>query len=210
MLRRATASGIALITFGSHTSLADPSRARPVVCLSATRLSWAATLPALTVASKGSSERTVVRLYTEAGEIDPRALAAINKVVDSTEHPIAPRVAQLLVKTAHHFSAHEVTLISGYRSGHAGKHSTSEALDFEIAGVRSNVLASYLRTLPKVGVGVYTNPKTRYVHLDVREDSFHWFDASPPGKTWREKGITDAHAHERDVAYAPQDDLPER
>ena len=31
-----------------------------------------------------------------------------------------------------------------------------------------------------MGVGVYTNPLTQYVHLDVRERSYHWIDASPP------------------------------
>lgn len=108
-----------------------------------------------------------------------------------------------------HFNELNVTLISAYRGGHAGKHSTSEAVDFEFEHVKWSTLASYLRTQPRVGVGVYTNPKTHYVHLDVRDESFHWFDASPPGKRWREKGITDAHAKERDAAYTPNDDLPE-
>ena len=70
-------------------------------------------------------------------------------------------------------------------------------------------LASYLRGLPRTGVGVYTHPKTQYVHLDVREHSFHWLDASPPRRRWREKSIGAADLEARDKRYEPSLDLPE-
>ena len=71
------------------------------------------------------------------------------------------------------------------------------------------MLASYLRELPRTGVGVYTHPKTQYVHLDSREHSFHWLDASPPRRRWRENSIGARDLVVRDGAYTPALDLPE-
>jgi hypothetical protein len=59
-------------------------------------------------------------------------------------------------------------------------------------------------------VGIYTHPKTSYVHLDDREHSFHWLDASPPGRTWREMSLGGGVSLiQRDAAYARADDWPE-
>ncbi len=69
-------------------------------------------------------------------------------------------------------------------------------------------LAAYLRTGARVGVGVYTHPRTQFVHLDVREASYHWTDASPPGVSWRETRLGDRSAPARDAAYRPERDLP--
>jgi hypothetical protein len=59
-----------------------------------------------------------------------------------------------------------------------------------------------------VGVGIYTNAKTHYVHLDVRDRSYHWLDASPPGVTWREALLPDPSQQKRDSSYTPESDLP--
>ena len=59
-----------------------------------------------------------------------------------------------------------------------------------------------------MGVGIYTHPRTRYVHLDVREQSYHWLDASPPGITWKERALWDPKLVERDAAWTPEADLP--
>jgi len=176
---------------------------------SAEKWDWAANAPAISFRSKGEKEGVAIRLYTDAGEVDTASLRKIDHLGGAEGHPLSPRVIQLIVKAAMHFNDSNVVVVSAYREGHAGKHSTSEAVDFECEHVKWSALASYLRGQRRVGVGVYTHPKTHYVHLDVRDESFHWFDASPPGKRWREKGITDSHAKERDAAYAPTDDLPE-
>ncbi|HEX4403586.1 MAG TPA: DUF882 domain-containing protein [Polyangia bacterium] len=89
------------------------------------------------------------------------------------------------------------------------RHASGEAMDFFLSGVASRDVAAYLRTLAKVGVGTYTHPRTGFVHLDVRAESFHWVDASPPGRSWREAGITDHGAAARDLAYDPRADLPD-
>ena len=44
---------------------------------------------------------------------------------------------------------------------------------------------------PRAGVGIYTNPRTQFVHLDVRDQSYHWVDASPPGVKWHEAQLRD-------------------
>ena len=81
-------------------------------------------------------------------------------------------------------------------------------MDFSLPGVTAAKLAAYLRGNGRVGVGVYTHKRTQYVHLDVRDESYHWIDASPPGATWREGKLTDRGAPARDAAYEPAQDLP--
>jgi hypothetical protein len=46
------------------------------------------------------------------------------------------------------------------------------------------------------------------VHLDVREPSFHWIDASPPGVHWREGALWDKAITKRDASWTPEMDLP--
>ena len=92
---------------------------------------------------------------------------------------LAARLEQLVVKAAHHFGDAHVLVVSGWRE-RAGRHTSGEALDFKLQGVAAAQLAAYLRGLPRVGVGIYTHPKTQYVHLDVRDASYHWLDALAP------------------------------
>jgi hypothetical protein len=99
-------------------------------------------------------------------------------------------------------------------SSHRGKarkgsrHRSGEAIDFLFPGVPAKTLAEALRAFAKVGVGLYVHPRSQYVHLDVREQSYHWIDGSPPGRSWKEHGLADPTAPERDAAHTPADDLP--
>jgi hypothetical protein len=121
------------------------------------------------------------------------------------------RLLRLVVKAAAHFHASEIVIVSTFRDRAriGSRHRTGEAMDFTLSGVPAMRLAAHLRTYARVGVGVYTNPRTQFVHLDVREQSYHWVDASPPGKVWRESRLTDRAAPGRDAAYEPEQDLPE-
>jgi uncharacterized protein YcbK (DUF882 family) len=122
------------------------------------------------------------------------------------------RTLQLLFKAAYHFASYEVEVVSAYRKPgrrREGPHASGAAIDFRLRGVSAPVLAAYLREIPRTGVGVYTHPKTQFVHLDSREHSFHWLDASPPRRNWREKSIGAADLGERDRHYSPEQDLPE-
>ncbi len=170
---------------------------------------WAEKLGPIEVEGAATPQVTPIRLYGADGEIDPAALTAFEQAAsrDDEVHPLAARVVQLVFKAAYHFGGARVVIVSGFRP-HAGKHGTNEAVDFKLKGVRAARLAAYLRGLPRAGVGIYTHPRTQYVPLDVREPSFHWIDASPPGVHWREGALWDKHIVQRDASWTPEMDLP--
>jgi len=78
-----------------------------------------------------------------------------------------------------------------------------------MSGVKPEALASYLRKQPRVGVGIYTHRRTRFVHLDVRDNSYHWLDASPPGRNWRGQAIGGRSLPQLDASYQRAGDWPE-
>ena len=178
-------------------------------------VSWAVGLSPVSITDGSSRAREELHLYTLDGDVDPDAKARFEALVarDDRPHPLSERVVKLLFKAAYHFGTGAqgppaVTIVSAWRE-RAGRHTAGEALDFKLAGVRASQLAAYLRGLPRVGVGIYTHPRTQYVHLDVREPSYHWLDASPPGVTWRERQLRDPGQATRDAAWTPASDLPE-
>jgi uncharacterized protein YcbK (DUF882 family) len=150
-----------------------------------------------------------VRLYTRDGEVDEVQRARFEQAVarDGEPHVLEERLERLVVKAAYHFGGAHVVVVSGWRE-HAGRHTTGEALDFKLEGVTAAQVAAYLRGLSRVGVGIYTHPRTQYVHLDVREPSYHWLDGSPPGVTWKERQLRDPGQTKRDASWSPEDDLP--
>jgi uncharacterized protein YcbK (DUF882 family) len=174
---------------------------------------WAVALEPLKVECANSGASGILRLYTDDGSVDGRALDNFSHVAADFNgySPLHPRLIQLAVKAAHHFHSSTLVVVSGYRQKRGNKrdrHTEGEALDFKLPGVDFRKLAAYLRSYPRVGVGVYTNPKTQYVHLDVRDRSYHWIDASPPGVTWREALLPDPSQAVRDASYTPESDLP--
>ncbi|WP_394829899.1 YcbK family protein [Pendulispora albinea] len=175
---------------------------------------WTERLDPIRVYYANTEDEISIRLYSADGSVDPNALASFRSIVaakGAEPAPMHPRLVQLVMKAAYHFGAHSVVVVSAYRpsrSRSAGKHATGEAIDFKLKGVSSKKIASYVRHFPRAGVGIYTHPDTQYVHLDVREESFHWLDASPPGKHAHEKKLNDPTREERDLAYTPESDLP--
>src|SRR5262245_43731873 len=122
------------------------------------------------------------------------------------------RVYQLLYRAAYHFHAKAVQVVSAYREPKRrdeGRHGAGRALDFRFTNVSAPALAAYLRQQARVGVGIYTHPSTQFVHLDDRDRSYFWVDASPPGRTWRIRPLGVPGAAKRDAAYAPTVDWPE-
>jgi len=179
-----------------------------------------ADLPSIRFRNQSTQESALVRLYDDQGHVDEREAARLDVLLGDTRDPkncatiaLDRRTLQLAVRAALHFHASEIQVVSAYRKPgrrREGPHASGKAIDFKLPGVPARALASYLRTLPRVGVGVYTHPKTLFVHLDDRERSFHWLDASPPGRTWRELSLGGGVGLvKRDAAYAPRDDWPE-
>jgi uncharacterized protein YcbK (DUF882 family) len=193
----------------SQAALATPPPAPP---------SRFAGLPALSIENQTTRRTLSVRLYDDAGAVDATAAAQLDELLCDARDPkrlevghIDRRTLQLLFKAAYHFEVGEVQVVSAYRKPgrrREGPHGTGSAIDFRLPSVTASALASYLRGLPRTGVGIYTHPKTQYVHLDSREHSFHWLDASPPRRRWREKSLGGVGLVARDAAYRPIDDLP--
>jgi hypothetical protein len=197
---------------------------------------WAAALSPLRFVDTRTHADTTVSLYRADGSFDADAAVAVDRVAlaetltspptilaslpsqrPSNACAVAPppqldrRLLRLLVKAAAHFDATEIDLVSTFRDGArpGSRHRLGEAADVRLPGVSAAKLAAHLRGYARVGVGVYTNRRTQFVHLDVRAESYHWADASPPGVSWRESRMTDRAAPGRDAAWTPEQDLPE-
>ncbi len=124
-----------------------------------------------------------------AQELD-RAAHVLRESYSGNEHPIDPRVLDLVYRIAVHFSAHEVRVISGYRTPKPGSHSNhgrGRAIDLVVPGTSDDEVAKFARDQGFVGVGVY--PTSGFVHIDVRDRSYFWVDYSGPGKRNRARGI---------------------
>ena len=175
-------------------------------------------LPPIHLVNQTSGDSADVKLYDPSGRIDEAAAAALDELLCDARSPgrretttINRRTLQLLFKAAYHFGAREVQVVSAYRKPdrrHEGPHGTGAAIDFRLRGIDARTLASYLRGIPRTGVGFYSHPKTQFVHLDSREHSFHWLDASPPRRHWRELSIGARDLKNRDALYSPDQDWP--
>ncbi len=203
-----------------HAGRDAPPQAPPPIVLSPdpeppalAPVAWAEALPPLRFVNTRTGADVWARLYAADGTVDERQAATIDAVLadrDAPPRPLHRRTLQLVVKAAAHFHAAEVYVVSSYRddASPGSHHRSGDALDWSLRGVPAAKLAAYLRRGARVGVGVYTHPRTQFVHLDVRDPSYHWVDASPPGRRWRESRMTDRGAAARDAGYRPEQDLP--
>ena len=175
-------------------------------------------LSALRIENQTTRETRELKLYDASGQVDEAAARQLDELLCDARSPkhhattrLNRRTLQLLYKAAYHFAAYEVEVVSAYRKPgrrREGPHGTGTAIDFRLRGVSARELASYLREIPRTGVGVYTDKRTQYVHIDSREHSFHWLDASPPRRHWREKSIGAPDLEKRDALYEPAQDWP--
>jgi hypothetical protein len=173
---------------------------------------WATSLKAIDIRMRNTGAQAKIRLYADDGTIDPKAAREFMNVAASVKganEPLPTRLVQLVFRASYHFGGANVMIVSATRKGAHGKHGSGQAIDFALDGVSASALAAYLRQTPRAGIGIYTHPKTQYVHLDVRDRSYHWLDGSPPGVTWREKLLGDPTQAKRDASYSSTNDLPE-
>ena len=173
-------------------------------------VAWAEALGPIVVENSHTGGRASVRLYLPDGEVDPDALDDFERCAGDGDGPapLDPRVVMLAIKAAYFNGARDIVIVSAYRSFSHGRHGVGEALDFRLRGLDARALAAHLRGYPRAGVGIYTHPRTQFVHLDVRTTSFHWRDGSPPGVTWPEIPLADEQRAARDGAYRAENDLP--
>ena len=132
---------------------------------------WGASLATVAVKNGNTGAHADLRLYSDHGSLELDAMKEFMRVGATTlgaDEPLDARLIQLTFRAAYHFGGAPITIISATRKGAHGKHSNGSALDFSLEGVSAKDLAKYIRQYPRAGVGIYTHPKTQYVHLDVR------------------------------------------
>jgi uncharacterized protein YcbK (DUF882 family) len=119
------------------------------------------------------------------------------------EHPIEPRLLDLVYRVQAHFGAHELRVISAYRTprrGAGSNHAKGRAIDLIVPGASDDAVARFVRAQGFVGVGVY--PVSGFLHLDVRERSYFWVDRSGPGKRSRLRAVLGDLAKKSDAEAA--------
>jgi uncharacterized protein YcbK (DUF882 family) len=92
------------------------------------------------------------------------------------------RLLWYLYVVSYHYDK-PIRLISGLRSKarKTSRHSSGNASDFRIDGVKNKDLWAYCKSrFKKVGLGYY--PNSKFVHMDVRDKSYYWIDDSGPGE----------------------------
>jgi uncharacterized protein YcbK (DUF882 family) len=168
--------------------------------------------PMLVLASVNRQERVEIPVLSEKGGFSTRDLERAAHALRSgggDEHPIDPRVLDIVYKLQTHFGAQEIRVVSGYRvpTGRGtSNHGRGRAIDLIVPGTPDIEVAKFAREIGFVGVGIY--PTSQFVHVDVRPRSYFWVDYSGPGRRNREKGILGDLAAWSDQRAAARGDKP--
>jgi uncharacterized protein YcbK (DUF882 family) len=161
----------------------------------------------LVLVSLNTNDRVELEAATDRGgfsasDLD-RAAFVLREAATGNEHPVEPHLLDLVYRIQRHFEAQELRVISGYRTPHAHRgsnHGRGRAIDIVVPGATDLEVAKFARELGFVGVGIY--PSSGFVHVDVRDRSYFWVDASAPGRRNRERGILGDLAAKSDAAAA--------
>jgi hypothetical protein len=125
-----------------------------------------------------------------------------------SQHEVHPRLLDLAYRAMRHFGAAEVELISGFRDGRTtSRHSHGRAMDIRLPGVDLRRLAEFFYRQGFVGVGIY--PRSRFVHVDVRAQSYFWVDHSRAGRRGRARPILGELARRMDAAALARGEHPD-
>jgi uncharacterized protein YcbK (DUF882 family) len=169
--------------------------------------------PMLVLQALNHTDRVAIAAHGERGgftaeDLD-RAAHVLREPSTGNEHPIDPRVLDLVYRVQTHFGAHEIRIISGYRTPRkngTSNHGKGRAIDLVVPGATDEEVAKFAREQGFVGVGVY--PRSGFVHLDVRERSYFWIDTSGPGKRARTRGILADVASKSDASALARGEKP--
>lgn len=150
----------------------------------------AALIPDLVFHVQSTAMTYVLKPSSREGGFDAAQLELAKQAFGSwTSGPTPhPRVLDLIYAAVLHFEVPYVHLISGVRHDRkASRHSHGLAADIVLPGVDDEELAAFFRAQGFVGVGTY--PRSGFVHVDTRDESFFWIDSSSPGARGRVKGV---------------------
>jgi uncharacterized protein YcbK (DUF882 family) len=153
----------------------------------------------LVLAALNTQEHVELAALGPRGGWSPRdldhAAHLLREPGSGNEHPIEPRILDVLWRIQTHFDAQEIRVISGYRtpaaavigSRRGSNHGRGRAIDIIVPGASDQDVAKLARDMGFLGVGIY--PTSGFVHVDVRDRSYFWVDTSGPGGKTRERGI---------------------
>jgi uncharacterized protein YcbK (DUF882 family) len=158
---------------------------------------WQAVRPGeIAIHTVNTRERVRTQLYMDNGRMDEDATDAMRTVFRDhraeRSHPVHPRLLTILYLAGQAYGR-PVILVSGFRNPGGrtkptSRHTSARAADVRLPGVPAEELARFLRThFERVGVGFY--PTSRFVHIDVRDQSYYWVDTSGPGQKSLERSV---------------------
>jgi uncharacterized protein YcbK (DUF882 family) len=169
--------------------------------------------------------RARVRLVERTGRASRRGIRRLSELMrpagfrPARRTPSPPgRLLEMMARISDHFGGRTIHIVSGYRSAggstrESSRHTRGAALDIRIAGVPNTAIRDWVRTtFRRVGVGFY--PRSRFVHVDVRDRSAYWVDWSRPGESpWYQRrgeaAPDDATEDERRAVGEGGDDVDE-
>ncbi len=146
----------------------------------------------------GRKSRWEGQLTTRSGKLRAAAKKAVSRVLATSagkQTAIHPRLIKLLAVVSDTFGGRTIRIVSGYRLGRTPKtsrHRSGHAIDLRIAGVPVTALRDFVKTFDHVGVGYY--PKSKFVHLDVRQQWTFWIDYAGPGQPPQYAGFWTKHS----------------
>ncbi len=169
--------------------------------------------PKLVLYALNTTERAELTALSDKGgfsasDLD-RAAQILRDPRTGNEHPVEPRLLDSVYRIARHFSAHEIRVVSGYRTPKPTTHSNhgrGRAMDMVVPGATDEDVAKFAREAGFSGVGVY--PVSGFVHVDVRERSYFWVDSSGPGRKSRLYGVLADVASRADSSALARGDRP--
>lgn len=169
--------------------------------------------PMLVLEALNGGERAALRPERDDGGFSAseleRAARLLRDPRTGNEHPVDPRLLDLVYRIERKFDAQAIRVISGYRTPKPGTHSNhgkGRAMDIIVPGASDEDVASFARTMGFVGVGIY--PVSGFVHVDTRTRSYFWIDRSGPRQRNRTAGILGGLAKEVDAKALARGERP--
>jgi len=134
------------------------------------------------IESANNGETATIAVNLSTGEIEPEGYRRFRHLMrclhTGAETPIDPRLIDLLYRIARR-TRQKIVLISGFRApmyslATLSYHTRGMAADIRIPGMTPMMVRDLALAMGVGGVGYY--PVSRFVHVDVREETSRWID----------------------------------